>query len=86
MIFDCRDEPRSVPRGRLYDQDTGEEVTKVFWWDTETGEYERFATDAGGLCYVVPGTNEVATERSRRRLRFVPFNGEPNLPVTAEAP
>lgn len=86
MIHDWRnDHDGALPHGRLYDADTGEEVDNVFWWDTETGDYEYFVMNDKGLAHLDPVTDELVTARGNRRLRFEPFDGEPNLPTVVGA-
>lgn len=72
MKFDCRNNP-SPPLGRCVDLDTGERIPFVFFLDEEMGEYERYATDAGGAMILTPDRRAIQTVKGRGRIRFVPF-------------
>jgi hypothetical protein len=63
MILDAK----SGLRGVLINEETGQRIPFARWADTETGEYEAFATTPDGQAMLQPAQ----VIRGRARLRFV---------------
>ncbi len=61
---------KSGKRGVLVNTDTGERIPLARWANTETGEYERFAT-LDGKTILRDGDNRPLVNRGKARLKFI---------------
>jgi hypothetical protein len=73
-------ENSAIPPGRIIDLDTGLRIPDVFFFDTDTGEFERYARDERGRLFYDAQTGGLATVKGRGRIAFVPFD-KADVPV-----
>jgi hypothetical protein len=75
--------PDFIPGWSVWDLDTGREVTLCIWADDDTGEYERYVTDASGLVAInwaaPPEYFKPQRERGRGRIVLVPPGAAPPI-------
>ena len=76
MVLDYRAACPPADRYLCYDEDTGEAVGDVFYYDTEAHRVGRYRRDALGRLYADPRTSELAVRWEHRRLRLVRLLGE----------
>jgi hypothetical protein len=68
-------EDENYPLGTVYDLDTGEPIKGCFFFDDETGEWERYVLDDKGRPQRSTAS-QILTEKGRGRIRFVPKGEE----------
>ena len=50
MYQNIRTNPQEAKQYRVFDKDTGKEITNVIWADDERGRFRRYWTNKKGLC------------------------------------
>jgi len=48
MYQNIRTNPQEAKQYRVFDKDTGKEITKIIWADDERGRFRRYRTDKKG--------------------------------------
>jgi len=82
MIYNCRID-RSLPRGILYNADTGERIPLVYFFDCEAGIYSSYVPDANGKPQLDPDDpTGLRTGGGCCNLKFVPFDENGQAPFT----
>jgi hypothetical protein len=75
MRIHCH-EDKNHPFGTVYDLDTGAPIKGCFFFDDETGEWERYVLDDKGHPQRNAARTQLLTEKGRGRIRFVPKGEE----------